>query len=102
MPTAMMPDLQRHPRAEDDAREDVAAEIVGAQRMLDRGWHGEHHVVLDRGIVRSDHVGEERAEDHDRRDRQAGADEPGLEYLAREDEPAALLALAASGSRHCG
>ena len=29
-----MPDAERHPRADEDAAEDVAAELVGAEEML--------------------------------------------------------------------
>ncbi len=59
-----MPHGQRDPAAGDDAAEDVAAQIVGAEDMAERGrLKPVGHVDLER-IEGRDPWGEEAAEDH--------------------------------------
>ncbi len=51
------------PRADDDAREDVAAELVGAEEMSERGFRQFLRNCNTRRIVRRDPIGEHGRED---------------------------------------
>ena len=52
--------LDRDPRAEDDAREDVAPEVVGAEQVVQRRSDVDGVVVLGERVRQRQHVGEDR------------------------------------------
>ena len=58
-------DFERDARAEDDAREHVAPQIVRAEQMLRGRRLGEREIILRVRVVRREQRGEERTEDDD-------------------------------------
>ena len=105
-------DEQREPRAVDEAREHVAAELVGAEQeaSLPPSCPGRRHAdevakLLDRRIGR-DEIGEDRAEDEHAEDDEPGDRRPVLAMKSarttRADSAAPQRALRRGrhGSRH--
>jgi hypothetical protein len=83
------PDEQGGARAVDDAREDVATEVVRPQEM---GWARGHEEVGEadlHGVIRGDYVREGRGEDHHEDEDRAGGPQRTPAYEVDHEPPEA-------------
>ena len=85
-------DDQRDPRAVDDAGEHVTAELVGAQRIVPARCLGGDRLVVDGGMVRGQHVGEDRDDQQHGDDRHADERGDALAETAEADDERRLRA----------
>ena len=91
---------QRDARAVDDAREQVAAELVGAEPVLGRRRHQHVHQVVLVGIVGRDQRREDAAEHEHQHDREPRQREPRAAQLPQREARRAVAGDARARSSH--
>ena len=83
---------QRDPAAVDDAAEDVAADVVGAERVIAAGRRQSNVGLRGQRVVRRQHVGEERGEhEHSDQRRRHRAERLAAEGVPQQARAADLV-----------